>query len=469
MCLPPPLRLLIGLLCLPIMLSAQLHIQLTSLPDNTPYEAPVFIAGNFNDWNSGHPDYQLHTDELGVLEIRLEVPAGPIQFKFTRGSWDTAEGNAQGEFRANRQYTYPGGSDTLRLSIEGWEGEVAGGNHGTAAINVSILSEDFYMPQLDRHRRIWIYLPPDYAVSVKRYPVIYMQDGQNLFDRTNSFSGEWEIDESLNRLLAEGDRGAIIVGIDNGGDERIAEYAPWEHPEYGGGSGQLYAEFIVETLKPYIDQHYRTIPDQQATGLMGSSMGGLITLYTATEYQNTFGRVGVFSPSLWFSPELFVHITESGKEHDMRFYLMAGRTESRSMESDMIALYNNLRNAGFQNDEVNIKLPRDGQHSEWFWAREFAEAYRWLFAEETSSVDPGSDIPRINLKYDPGREEIRIVGTQVLTRPTLQLYSINGEKVIPDTYFLGPAFNCGFLQAGIYLFLMRDQEFIIGSEIVVIE
>ncbi|MCB0634663.1 MAG: alpha/beta hydrolase, partial [Lewinella sp.] len=336
----PPLHLIIGLLCFPAVLSAQLHVLVNSIPENTPYEAKIFIAGDFNDWASGDPDYQLYSNELGILELQLQLDAGPIQFKFTRGSWNTAEGNAEGNFRPNRQYNYPGGTDTLWLNIENWEGAVSGNASGTAVTNVSILSEDFYMPQLDRHRRIWIYLPPDYAITTKRYPVIYMQDGQNLFDRASSFSGEWEIDESLNTLISKGDRGVIVVGIDGGGEERINEYSPWVNPEYGGGQGLRYAEFIVETLKPYIDEHYRTIPGPPATGIMGSSMGGLIALYTALEYQNVFGRVGIFSPSLWFSPQSLVQVTESGKEQDIRFYLMAGKQESSSMSAEMIALYN---------------------------------------------------------------------------------------------------------------------------------
>jgi predicted alpha/beta superfamily hydrolase len=465
----PPLRLTLGLLFIPALLAAQLHIFITAVPENTPYESSIFIAGDFNTWNAGDSAYQLQSNELGILEIELAIEPGLHFFKFTRGNWDTVEGNADGDFRPNRQYDYPGGTDTLQLEIAGWEGPVSGGNTGTAVSNVSILSEDFQMPQLDRRRRIWIYLPPDYAVSTRRYPVIYMQDGQNLFDKSNSFSGEWEIDESLNQLFSEGDKGVIIVGIDNGGEERIDEYSPWVNKKYGGGRGALYADFIVETLKPHIDKHYRTIPEQQATGIAGSSMGGLIALYTALEYQTVFGRVGIFSPALWFSPEAYVHITESGKEQDMRFYLMAGKEESTSMYTDMVALYNNLLNAGFQIDEVKMSLPADGQHSEWFWAREFADAYLWLTAEETPVPSYDLDIPRIHLRYYPDEREIRIEGTQDLSDPTIQLYSVGGDAIKPETTFRGKSFSSSFLRKGTYLFVMRDGEQVVGSEILEIE
>src|SRR5690606_36165183 len=144
-------------------------------------------------------------------------------------------------------------------------------------------------------------LPPDYETSAKYYPVLYMHDGQNLFDVRTSFSGEWKVDEHLDSLFLLGDPGCIVVGIDNGGTNRINEYSPWVNPQYGGGQGDQYIEFLIETLKPYIDQNYRTLPDAEHTGIMGSSMGGLISYYGGLTNQNVFGRIGAFSSSFWFS------------------------------------------------------------------------------------------------------------------------------------------------------------------------
>ena len=463
-----PLHLLMFLLCLPITVLAQLHIIVESVSSNTPYESKIYIAGDFNGWASGSADYQLLANELGALEVQLSIDPGPIQFKFTRGDWDTVEGNTEGGFRPNRNYNYPGGIDTLRLAIDGWEGQDPGGAGGTASTNVSILSEEFYIPQLDRKRRIWLYLPPDYAVSTKRYPVLYMHDGQNLFDRTSSFSGEWEVDESLNRLFAEGDPGIIVVGVDNGGATRIDEYTPWANPEYGGGQGESYVDFIVETLKPFIDENYRTKPEQASTGIMGSSLGGLISLFGAMEYQETFGKVGVFSPSLWFSNSAYVHVSEQGKQYDMKFYLLAGEQESATMANDLIALYNNLQEAGFQTDELQLFLPVDGQHSEWFWAREFPQAYLWLFADETPTVVPGKVIPSVKLSPNPATNTIRITGTQVLSKPNIQIFSVNGKPILPPTVLQGDAFNSSFLKAGTYLFIIRDGEQIVSSKKMVI-
>src|SRR5690606_33431334 len=132
-------------------------------------------------------------------------------------------------------------------------------------------------------------LPPDYETSTKKYPVLYMQDGQNLFDNKTAYSGEWQIDETLNKLFSEGDYGAIVIGIDNGGEKRIDEYTPWNNPKYGGGEGDLYMQFIAETLKPYVDSHYRTRPEKEYNALIGSSLGALISNYGGVKYRETFG------------------------------------------------------------------------------------------------------------------------------------------------------------------------------------
>src|SRR5687767_6897643 len=117
----------------------------------------------------------------------------------------------------------------------------------TTSPNVHIIDEAFYMPQLDRYRRIWLYLPDGYEASDRSYPVIYMHDGQNLFEEWSAFSEEWCVDETLNELNAR----CIIVGIDNGGEKRLNEYNIYDHDEFGKGEGKKYISFIANTLKPY--------------------------------------------------------------------------------------------------------------------------------------------------------------------------------------------------------------------------
>ncbi len=367
------------LIVLPIISFSQssVTVSITDLPDNHPFDQDVYIAGSFNGWNPGDAAYLMTLNPNNTYSIVLNG-TGTIAFKFTRGSWTSVEKGSACEEIANRSFTF-GQSDTYEAQVLNWADLCGTGSH-TAAENVSIMDENFYMPQLNRERRIWLYLPPDYESSSLNYPVIYMHDGQNLFDAYYSFAGEWEVDESLNTLFDQGDYGCIVVGIDNGGAERINEYSPWQHPEYGGGDGELYMQFIVETLKPYIDSQYRTLPDRNNTGLFGSSLGALISFYGGVEYQEIFGKIGLFSPSFWFSDSCYRLAAETPKAYEMRMYLLGGGQEAGVID-DCYAMIDTLTLAGYAENELYMKAVENGQHSEWFWRQEFPEAYQWLFSE----------------------------------------------------------------------------------------
>ena len=174
--------------------------------------------------------------------------------------------------------------------------------------------EKFPVPQFDSIRRIWIYLPPNYDESQECYPGLYMHDGQNLFDQLTSYSGEWQIDKSLDQLFAQQQtRGAIVVGIDNGGESRFEEYIP----KY---QGDKYLNFVVHTLKPFIDKNFRTLPDRDNTGTAGSSLGGLISLYMGLKRSDIFSKIAAFSPAMSFAGESFNGCI---KVQDMKIYLKA--------------------------------------------------------------------------------------------------------------------------------------------------
>lgn len=272
-------------------------------------------------------------------------------------------------------------------SVE-WRGRVARWRDGSprptaphsARPSVSIVSDSFAMPRLGRTRRVWIYFPPGYATSRRRYPVLYMQDGQNLFDAAASFAGEWGVDETLDSLGALGDGGAIVVGVDNGGRRRFDEYSPWRSPRYGGGEGDAYADFLAHTLKSYVDRHYRTLPDRAHTGIAGSSMGALISLYAALKYPDVFGRVGVLSPAFWVAPAIYAYARQAHPRPDTRIDILVGGREGDTPEAvvrDARRMADTLRAAGFT--DVKSEVRPDGAHAEWFWRREFPGVYQWLF------------------------------------------------------------------------------------------
>lgn len=403
--------------------NAQLTITITSIPTATPPNSDIYIAGNFNSWNPGLPSYLMTNNNDGTYSITFSPNPATLEFKFTRGSWETVEGNSSGGYLPNRTYSYNGGAQFVDVSIAGWQD--ISGTH-TATANVQILDQDFYMPQLNRNRRIWLYLPPDYATSTKKYPVIYMHDGQNLFDAFYSFAGEWKIDESMDDLFIHGDFSAIIVGIDNGGGDRTDEYSPWVNPGFGGGDGEAYAAFLVNTLKPHIDSTYRTLPGREYTAIAGSSLGANISMYAAIEYQDVFSKVGIFSPAFWFSDSCYVHLQDKGITQDLRIYFVAGQNESSTNIADMTAMYNALIQEGQNINEMFFLSEPDGAHSEWFWAREYPDAYEWLFDDTLLASNIVQD-EYWKIYPNPANNYIT-----VLTAPddlTYSIYSLNGTSI----------------------------------------
>ncbi len=244
------------------------------------------------------------------------------------------------------------------------------------------------MPQLGRSRRVLVYLPADYARHpTRRYPVLYPNDGQNVFDQATSFSGEWGVDETLDQLRAAGQDpgGSIVVAVDNDRQHRADEYIPWRNAELKtGGQGGAYVDFLALTLKPYIDAHYRTQPDAAHTGVAGSSLGGLISVYVALKYPRVFGRVGAFSPAFWVCNDSLRAFAQTHRVAPAaRFYFVCGPQESETMLPLMAQwrdeLRDELRDEGVPAANLAFYAPTDGQHREWFWRREFPAAYRFLF------------------------------------------------------------------------------------------
>lgn len=425
-----PLRALCWVIALlPGFLSAQLTIKVTSIPLNTPAGANIHITGTFNNWNPGDAAMVLKAQPNGQRTITLNPAVGPVRFKFTRGDWDTVEGNATGGFQPDHVITYTGLPQTVEVVILSWE-DLAGGSQATG--NVLILDNDFYLPQLNRTRRIWLYLPPDYQTTTKKYPVLYMQDGQNLFDPAMSFAGEWEVDESLDKLFSQGDYGCIVVGIDNGGLYRLDEYSPWYNSLYGGGQGDEYTGFIVNTLKPYIDAHYRTLSGRNYTGIMGSSMGGLISMYALIEHQNIFSKAGIFSPSFWFAGDNPAsHVLTTGKHDNVRAYFLCGGQEPAYVAQDMAEVTGAMLTAGFDADEISIHTPADGQHSEWFWRREFSDAYEWLFGglvtDAGEPVAPAEAALTFSVYPNPATDYIRLDGLEDYTPLQVQILGADGS------------------------------------------
>ncbi|WP_018247978.1 alpha/beta hydrolase [Orenia marismortui] len=280
--------------------------------------------------------------------------------------------------------------------------KVANGKDFSVVGNVKIV-DDFQMTPLDRKRRIWIYLPPDYNQSNKRYPVLYMHDGQKVFDMPVGHRVEWEVDESLERLFNENKTdGVIVVAVEHGGESgnyyRYREYAPWSIYNSQGEAPPVeaddYVEFIVSKLKPYIDNNYRTLKEREHTGIAGSSLGGLISLYAGLKYPNVFSKIGAFSPSLWVGYNesskgngmIFDWIQTREIQEEMKIYLYVGGQEvggnleqSKFFRNNVVSFYNLLQQIGFKKDDLKLVIDEEGNHYENYWAKYFPKAYLWLF------------------------------------------------------------------------------------------
>jgi predicted alpha/beta superfamily hydrolase len=187
---------------------------------------------------------------------------------------------------------------------------------------------DVHSPQLHNYRDVFVYLPPSYGADAgRRYPVLYMHDGQNLFDPELSFSGAWRVDLAMETAARLGYE-AIVVGVANTGGSRIDEYGPFfDESVGGGGTGDLYVDFLVHTLKPMIDTQFRTQPEPPTTGILGSSMGGLISLYAFFREPHHFGACGVLSPALWFGKRAILPFVEAADYTPGRIWLDVGTGE----------------------------------------------------------------------------------------------------------------------------------------------
>lgn len=356
-------------------------------PESTPNDKDVFISGNFEGWSGGRDQFKFRKKGNLYILTLLEHQKD-IQYKFTLGSWDYVERDEKDNNIENRTYTFQKQKDTVWVKVTSWaEPSKNSMTNSTALDNVQLFDEAMHMPQLNRNRRIWVYTPPGYESSNKSYPVLYIHDGQNVFDVATSYAGEWEVDETLNWLQKENGLELIVVAIDNGDENRMNEYAPWNHERIENPEGDAYLEFIVNTLKPKIDHNFRTKTDKANTAMIGSSMGGLISHHAGLKYSDTFGKIGVFSPSFWISKDVFKYAEHKSALNDSRMYFLVGSKEGENMVENTQQMVKTMKSSGFNASNLKSKQVEGGKHSEGFWRAEFAEAICWLFDKELPNQD----------------------------------------------------------------------------------
>ena len=372
---------IIALLTLSATAQQKIRIELNSLPSNNPDNSSMFVAGNFNGWNPQNQHYKFQKNDKGYF-LELSLNTGAYEYKITRGGWDKVECTKEGRDVGNRTLKVEADVN-VEVAVEGWKDLFASSaqpKKSTANQNVRIIDTAFFIPQLNRTRRVWIYLPSSYHSSSKKYPVLYMHDGQNVFDDATSFSGEWGVDEALDTLGLKY-KESIVVGIDNGGDKRLNEYCPYDfslnnNAAINKGEGGKYVDFLVKTLKPFIDKKYRTLKDSKNTYTAGSSMGGLISMYAVLKYPKVFGGAGVFSPAFWVGPKIFDDIKGKGKKVNAKIYFYAGDEEGATMVPMTLQAFNEMHRVS--KSKMCEVIRAGGKHNEQRWRMEFPLFYEWL-------------------------------------------------------------------------------------------
>jgi enterochelin esterase-like enzyme len=241
-----------------------------------------------------------------------------------------------------------------------------------------------------RMLRVW--LPPGYDEAEnegRKYPVFYLNDGQNLFDRATAFAGvEWQVDETADRLIRENKvQPLIVVGIDNAQKERIREFLPYRSifPPVLRPQGQKYLKFLLDEVVPFVRQRYRIASGAENTGLGGSSLGAVISLFTVMERPEVFGRLLLESPSLYISNRQLLKQSRAFREWPERIFLAVGTQETgdagRSSEivDDVRHLQRILERAGLWENRLRVRIDEGATHNEAAWASRFPEALEFLF------------------------------------------------------------------------------------------
>ncbi len=241
-----------------------------------------------------------------------------------------------------------------------------------------------------RMLRVWV--PPGYGApenQSRHYPVFYLNDGQNLFDPATAYIGvDWQADEAVDRLIRDGKiPPLIIVGIDNAQKDRPKEYLPYRsfHPPVMRPQGKRYPEFLLNEVMPFVYQHYRIARGPENTGLGGSSLGAIISLFTAMDRPGIFGRLLLESPSLFISNRQLLKVSRAFRQWPERIFIGIGTKEAGSEErdrqtvEDVRQLEHILRRGGLKEDRLRVVIDEGATHSEQEWAKRFPDALSFLF------------------------------------------------------------------------------------------
>lgn len=356
-------------------------------PAATPPGAALWISGNVPElgaWNGAGVRLAPQGGGGHAATVRL-APGTRLEFKVTRGGWDTVEKGPGGEELANRTHTVAG-AETLAVVVAAWRSDASPGRSRPATRTGDIRSLGTVASRHVAPREVLVWLPPGYdAEPRRRYPVLYVHDGNNAFDDSTSFAGEWRLDETAARLIAAGRVPPFIAVAVYNTPARIAEYTHARDREGRGGRGADYGRFLIEELKPLVDARFRTRPGPDATALLGSSLGGVISLELAIEHPRVFTRVGCVSPAAWWADRDLVR-RAARAPRTLRVWVDVGTDEgtagagARTWVTDAEALAAALAGAGIPRGALHFEVIEGGRHDEAAWAARLDRILEFLFA-----------------------------------------------------------------------------------------
>ncbi len=356
-----------------------LTLELTTPVDD---RRPVYVVGNFNNWITEQSRFKMQRIAAGKFVLTfpddVQLPKR-LEYKYVRGGWENKELDSFGNSTDNR--VLDNSRDFVSDFVPRWS------DYGLTFTphflpKIQVVSEALYSSELKKSRRVVVLLPHDYAQQTqKRYPVLYLQDAQNLFDDKAPF-GNWAIDKKLAVLAEQGMGDVIVVAVDHGGETRINEFLPpTRNAKLGASEGRKYVKFIAKTVKPLVDTQFRTLPDRLHTGIGGSSMGGLISIYAGLIHPEVFGRLMIFSPSLWAVQNAPFAAIRFFKPIPTKIYAYAGGREGANVVPNVKNFQKAIQTQGFDDTKIGFKLVVDpqGMHNERRWGEEFPKAVEWLF------------------------------------------------------------------------------------------
>lgn len=342
-------------------------------------DRPVYLAGNFNNWTTEDENYRLEKIEKGkyrfVFPNDISLPE-TLEYKYVKGGWHNVETDIYGNIPPNRMTEKKSGyvSDKIFRFLKDGQAHLQ-----KFLPKLILLTDGKDVTGMRRKRKVWALLPYNYDQTQKHYPVLYLHDAQNLFDDYAPF-GNWAIDRKLAILAEQGMSDLIVIAIEHAGKKRIADFSIMPGTT-GTQEGRKYVKMIASKLKPYVDAKLRTLTDRQNTGIGGSSLGGLVSIYAGLTFPQVFSKLLIFSPSLWMNPHIHFEAMHFEKTYQTKIYMYAGETESVNMVPNVLRFKETLQHQGVAHNNIHFRINIDpkGKHNEAYWGDEFPKAIEWLF------------------------------------------------------------------------------------------